>query len=92
MKILYSPQFNQNDNLSYVFNGEKITATLNGKTDVFDFTSIPVGQVDNIQSTLPINVVLNAHRESDNTLHVVLLNFIGTNATQSELFPVEVTI
>lgn len=92
MKVLYSPQVNEVDSLLYTFDGDKITAMLNGQSDVFDFTSIPQGQVSNIQSTLLINPVKNAYRDGDNILHVVLLNFVGTNASHSDLFPTEVTV
>lgn len=92
MMVLYSPQLNEIDNLTYQFDGDKITATFNGQTDVFDFTSVPQGQVSSITSTLPINPVLSAQRDSNNVLHVKLLNFIGANASQTDMFPKEVSV
>lgn len=92
MKILYSPQVNEIDNLTYVFEGDKITATLNGETDVFDFTGFPIGRVENIQSMFSYTLVLDANRDTNNVLHVVLLKFIGRNATEEARFPVEVDV
>lgn len=92
MMVLYSPQINPNNTLTYQFSGDKITATLNGIEDVFDFSGVPQGQVNGIVSTLAINPVLNAYRDSNNILHVELLNFISYDATESERFPVEVSV
>lgn len=86
MKVLYSPQANEFEQLMYTFDGEKITANLNGQTDVYDFSSVPEGKASTIVSDLPIKVVLDAYRENG-VLFVTILNFIGHNATQEECFP-----
>jgi len=87
MKILLSPQFGIDDSkFTYSFDGEIITATLNGGTDVFDFTGMPDGIANAITSTLITNPIISAKRV-DNILWVELLNFIGVDATHEERFP-----
>jgi hypothetical protein len=46
MQVLYSPQFNDVDSISYEFVGEKIICTLNGEVDEFDFTACPKGYLE----------------------------------------------
>lgn len=91
--ILYSPQFNEQDELTYQFEGDKIIATLNGKTDEFDFTGMPDGSVDNssrdgdnIITKLSICPIVSAKKE-DGVLFVELLKFIKMDATEEERFP-----
>lgn len=86
IKVLYSPQLNDNDTLTYDFQGEKIIATLNGQIDEFDFTGMPNGKAENITSELPINPVIEAERV-DGILKLTLLNLIRMDATEEEKFP-----
>lgn len=85
MQIKYSPQ-RSDDVLDYGFNGERITVTLNGQTDTFDFTGLPDGKLESIETTLLLNPIISAER-INGELFVELLYFHGANATQEELFP-----
>lgn len=89
MKILFSPQVNE-EKIIYCFEGEKITATFRGVTDVFDFSDMPDGKIDNpfedIETTLDVNVIISAERVGGE-LKVELLNFIGFDAAEEERFP-----
>lgn len=85
MKILYKPQ-RSDENIEYQFNGDVITATYKGVTDTFDFSYLPDGKAENIDTLLEINPILSAER-IDGKLKIVLLNFIGPEATDEEKFP-----
>lgn len=78
MRIKFIPQRNDNS-LEYQFEGEKITATYNNITDEFDFSHLEEGDkadVENIETTLPINPIISAIRQ-DGELRVKLLKFHG---------------
>lgn len=85
MKVLFSPQ-RSNEKLNTEINQEVITVKLDNQTDVFDFSSLPDGEARNIDTVLPINPIISANRKNGE-LSVVLLNFVGENATPEELFP-----
>lgn len=85
MNVLFSPQRND-DVLRYEFDGEVITAYLNGERDVFDFSQVPEGKLKAVETTLPINPIVSAERK-EGVLYVELLNFIGEDATEEERFP-----
>lgn len=92
MKVFYSPQYHPEGSLEYTFEGDKITATLDGVSDVFDFTGMTDGQVQSygsnptLISDLPINPVLDAIK-SNGVLSVRLVKFIGDDATDADKFP-----
>lgn len=86
MKILYSPQVSDRK-LTYEFNNDVVTATLNGVTDTFDFSGMPDGIADSIESEVfDFNPILSAKKEN-NILYLELINFIGEDATYEERFP-----
>jgi hypothetical protein len=102
MKILYSPQRNDNK-LVYSFEGEVVTVSyqkpleqiVNGEShiiltetasDIFDFSSIGDGIMEEIETELPANPILKAKR-TDGVLSLELLNFVGSEATDEEKFP-----
>lgn len=60
--------------------------TIETFTDIFDFTGLPDGIANGIETSLPVNPIISAERENG-TLSVVVLNFIGEDATQEEKFP-----
>ena len=93
MRVLFSPQMNEKEKIEYQFDGEKITVTLNGETDAFDFTGMPDGRADslNFTTTLPYCPVVEAVRENG-VLSVKLLFFVTRNSPQEELFPEWVTV
>lgn len=94
MRVLYSPQVNEQDTLNYEFVGDKITVTYNGEVDIFDFTGMPNGcsisSYDRndvgIKSDLPIDPIIKAEKVNG-VLQVELINFIGLDATEEERFP-----
>lgn len=86
MKILYSPQVSDRK-LTYEFNNDVVTATLNGIIDTFDFSGMPDGIADSIESEVfDFNPILSAKKEN-NILYLELINFIGEDATYEERFP-----
>ena len=91
LKIFYSPQVTETDLLTYDIQGEVITATLNGESDIFDFSSIPDGIMKEIEGILAINPIVNAERE-EGVLYVELLNFIKEDATEFEKSPVWIEV
>ena len=94
MLIKFSPQRND-DKLEYIFKGETITATLNGITDTFDFSSLQegdevalneeTGQLE-IETNLPILPILDAKRENGQVI-VTVLTYHGKDAPENERFP-----
>ena len=87
MRVRWSPQRSDRQ-LSYQFDGETITATLDGQSDTFDFSDLPDGELDvsALETTLDICPVLAARRV-DGQLEVTLLRFHGPDAPDSERFP-----
>ena len=99
MIINFSPQRNDNE-LEYKFSGEIITATLNGMTDVFDFSELQegdevarneeTGQLE-IETTLPFLPILDAKRENGQVT-VTVLKYHGKDAPYEERFPVPLEV
>jgi hypothetical protein len=87
MNILFSPQVNDEQHIHYRFNGEIITVTIGANTDIFDFTGLPIGQVDGIETTLSVNPIVSAERKDDGQMYVVALNYITENAPETDKFP-----
>ena len=86
MFIKYSPQVSDRK-LTYEFNNDVVTATFNDITETFDFSGMPNGIADSIESEVfDFNPVLSARKES-NILYLELINFIGEDATEEERFP-----
>jgi hypothetical protein len=85
MNILYSP-VRANFEITYTFNNESITATIDEQSDIFDFSAIPNGILTEITTTLPHNPIISAERK-EGVLSVVLLNPIGVDATEAERNP-----
>jgi hypothetical protein len=85
-KVLFSPQVNQGNKIGYSFQGDVLTITLEGITDIFDFTDMPIGIMDSVETDLPMNPILRAERKADG-LYLTLLNYINEDATQEECFP-----
>jgi hypothetical protein len=86
MKILFSPQINQTVKLNYKFSGEVVTVTYGSMIDSFDFSDMPIGILDSVETTLSVNPIIQAERKDDG-LYVTLLNYIDDDATQEEKFP-----
>ena len=88
MRILFSPQVPavEGQRIRYTFGNDVITAEIDGQTDVFDFSEMPNGEAVSIETTLPVNPIISA-RKTNGVLEVVLLNFIGPDATEDERYP-----
>jgi hypothetical protein len=85
MQIKYSP-CRSDDKLIYTFEGEKVIVNYSGQEDVFDFTEMPDGVAENIETTLSLNPIISAKRE-EGVLYLELLYFHGANASYEERFP-----
>ena len=86
MFIKYSPQVSDKK-LIYEFNNDVVTATMNGVTETFDFSGMPNGVADSIESgAFDFNPVISAKKEN-NILYLELLNYISEDATYEERFP-----
>ena len=83
MRITYVPQRMDVD-ISYMFDGERITATANGVSDTFDFSHLPDGeaQVELIETTLPENPIRSAKRV-DGELYVELPRYVPARPQES---------
>ena len=89
MKIKYSPQVNNINNVSYSFKGDIITAIVDGQTDTFDFSSMSNDSVaTEIESSLLVKVITMASKDENGELWVTLFKPITSNATEAECFPV----
>lgn len=89
MRIIKRPQIRFDDKrFLFEFDGELITATLDGVTDTFDFSGLPDGEIDSsmVETILMLNPIIGARREAG-TLSVELMNFISEDATEAEKFP-----
>ena len=93
MKILYNPQ-RADEKITYTFRGETIVAEHNGKSDIFDFSSVPEGRMrlfddegnSLMETVLDVNPIMLVMRV-DGILHVELINYIGEDATDNERYP-----
>jgi len=88
MRVKYSP-VRSDRALSYDFpEPDVIVATLDGVTDLFDFSGLPDGELDvsALETTLDICPVLAARRVNGQ-LEVTLLRFHGPDAPYEERFP-----
>lgn len=94
MKILFSPQVRENEKIIYEFEEGIIKATHKGKSDTFDFSDLPDGELqmyDDETGEFMIetdieNPVVSARKE-DGVLYVELMNYIDTDASHEECFP-----
>lgn len=95
MKILLSPQVRDNNKIWYEIEGQKVTATINGVSDVFDFTDMPDGKLQlydsdgesMIGTTLDEVPILGAEKK-DGVLTVEILFSIGIDEQDDRLlFP-----
>lgn len=75
MKYQYIIQADENIRIKYKIEYRKITATMNGKTDVFDFTGFPEGRISEIQSELEF-VPVREVEILDNVLYCKLVKLV----------------
>ena len=88
MKVYKSPQVRMDGKrIIYAFNNSKITATIDGVTDVFDLTGIKSAvNAKSIKTTLDINPIERIDYV-DGELEVRVTNYIGADSTEAERFP-----
>ena len=85
MLVKLTPQYNPNSVITYTFDSNRITATMDGVTDSFDFSKMSKIDLRQIKTTLPLNPIVQAERV-DGELYVTLINYIKKEATETELF------
>jgi len=88
IKVYFSPQRADNQ-IEYSFCGETVTARIGNVEDVFDFSTLPDGELnieESIETTLPVCPVISAKR-INGILHLELLNWIGKDAPYESRFP-----
>lgn len=85
MKVLYSP-VRSDKFIGYSFTGEIITCDMEEGRDTFDFSSMPDGLAQEINTILPFNPILRAEKV-DGVLSVELIKYVGPDATEQERFP-----
>lgn len=87
MKIYKSPQVRMDGKrIAYAFSDEKISATFDGATDVFDFTGVRSSiKVSAIRTALAVNPIEKI--EYDGTLKITITNFIAPDASEEERYP-----
>ena len=100
MIIKLSPQVRENNKIWYEIEDQKITATINGMTDTFDFTGMPNGELqrwddeDNelIETELD-EVPIRSAEKTDGVLSVEILFTIDTDEKDERLlFPKPMTL
>jgi hypothetical protein len=86
MRVLLSP-IRMDGSIVYSFENDKITATFNGQTDVFDFSAFPDGKAESITTTILKYSPITSAERVNGELSVIVLNVIGEDATEEERFP-----
>ena len=88
MKLYKSPQVRlDSTRILYSAIGDKLTITVEGVSDTFDFTNV-VGTLNlsTVRTNLPLNPIQKVERKNG-TLEVTATNYIGQDATEEERFP-----
>lgn len=100
MDILLLPQVRDGSKIWYEIEHQKITATINGVTDTFDFTGMPDGVLETyddygnelIETSLETNPISRAVKE-DGVLYIDLLFSIDIDEDDDRLlFPEPMTL
>ena len=88
MRIYKSPQVRMDDKrIDYSAKGDKLTVSIEGVSDTFDFTNVVgVLNMSGVRTTLPFNPLQKVERKNGN-IEVTTINYIGQNATDEERFP-----
>ena len=95
MNILMSPQVRFSDKIWYEIKEDRITATINGVTDTFDFTGMPDGELqlygsegESMIETVLEEVPILGAEKTNGVLTVELLFSIDSNEKDERLlFP-----
>ena len=88
MRIYKSPQVRMDDErIEYSAKGDKLTVTIEGVSDTFDFTNVVgVLNMSAVRTALIFNPIQKVERKNGN-IEVTAINYIGQNATDEERFP-----
>lgn len=95
MKILLVPQvpINEEDKITYSFNGNIVTANYKGIQDTFNFNGLPEGKliIDLADETVKLSNMehcpLVSAKKENGILYLELINYIPHNASYEERFP-----
>lgn len=94
MIIKLSPQVRDRNKIWYEIEHQKITATINGVKDTFDFTDMPNGELqlhdegnDLIESTLDEVPILGARKENGSLTVEILFSIDISEQDERLLFP-----
>ena len=89
MKVLFTPQLNEEFKYIYTFDGDIVTVThsVTGVVEQFDFSGLPDGEMPrSIDDTIEDSVIKKAEK-INGVLYLTLLYNVGKDATREELFP-----
>src|SRR5699024_9142212 len=99
MKILFSPQVRDDDKIWYEIEYQKITATINGVTDTFDFTGMPDGELQMyddgnslIETVLDEVPIISAKKENGELTVEILFTLDMEEKDERLLFPKPMTL
>ena len=95
MKILLSPQIRDANKIWYEIEHQKITATINGVSDTFDFTDMPDGELrfwdenenEIIETNLYDNPIISAKKENGELWVEVVFTIDMEEEDERLLFP-----
>jgi|GEM_PF-2930589 hypothetical protein len=72
--LIFSPQFS-NIKSSYKLENQKLTISIDGIEEVFDFSVMPDGILEHVEvEILPINPILSA-KKSNGILEIIVIKF-----------------
>lgn len=88
MRIYKSPQVRMNnERITYSANADKLTVTVEGVSDTFDFTNVVgVLNMSTVRTKLNVNPLQKVERKNG-IIEVTAINYIGQDATEEERFP-----
>jgi len=100
MKIILSPQVRDRNKIWYEVEENVITATIDGKTDTFDFTGMPNGELqledeegeESVQTILPENPILSAKKVNGVLTVKILFSMDMDEKDERLLFPEPMTV
>lgn len=100
MNILLSPQIRDNDKIWYEIEYQKITAIINGKTDTFDFTDMPDGELqmrddegnELIETGLDEVPIVSAKKENGELTVEITFSIDASEQDERLLFPKPMTL
>ena len=100
MKIILFPQVRDRDKIWYEIEDQKITATINGVSDTFDFTGMPNGELqrwDNegnelIETELDDAPIISAKKENGELFVEIIFSIDMYEKDERLLFPKPMTL